>query len=69
MRADLAEHGYDALAEPPARYRSFPAWLPRMSLDKAFARGMRVDAVDVPTRGPARDASDHLPLVVECVPR
>ena len=66
--AALGDHGFTPLADPPAAHRTFPAWLPRMALDKAFARGLRADSVTIPESPPARDASDHLPLVVDCVP-
>ena len=51
-RADLGAAGYVPLTDPPADHRSFPAWLPRMSLDKAFARGLRAESVRIPTRRP-----------------
>jgi endonuclease/exonuclease/phosphatase family metal-dependent hydrolase len=59
------EHGFEPLASPPSRFRTFPAFLPVLSLDKAFHRGVIVRHVKV-TRTPlARRASDHLPLVLD----
>jgi endonuclease/exonuclease/phosphatase family metal-dependent hydrolase len=51
---------------PPSRFRSFPAFLPMLSLDKAFTRG-DVDVREIRVvRSPlARRASDHLPLVID----
>jgi len=59
-------HGFRQLTAPISRFRSFPAYLPVGSLDKAFARGpINVTHVKVAKPFPARDASDHLPLVVD----
>lgn len=59
-------HGFHHLTAPISRFRSFPAYLPLGSLDKAFFRGpfSRL-SVHTSKRRPARDASDHLPLVVD----
>jgi len=59
-------HGFQHLTAPISRFRSFPAYLPLGSLDKAFWRGSFSHlAAHVPKRRVARDASDHLPLVVD----
>lgn len=58
--------GFRQVTAPPSRFRSFPAWLAVGSLDKAFVRGN----IDVPharivRTSLAREASDHLPLLLE----
>ena len=59
-------HGFQQLTSPISRFRSFPAYLPLGSLDKAFWRGHFSHLVaHVCKRRSAKDASDHLPLVVE----
>lgn len=54
------------VTHPPSRYRSFPAFLPVIALDKIFVRGgvesTEVRMVSTPL---ARRASDHLPLVFD----
>jgi endonuclease/exonuclease/phosphatase family metal-dependent hydrolase len=62
----FAIHGYQQVTNPPSRFRSFPAYLPVGSLDKAYFRGgVAVERAHVCRNKLARDASDHLPLVVE----
>ena len=62
----FAVHGFQQLTAPISRFRSFPAYLPMGSLDKAFWRGpFQKLSAHVGKRRPARDASDHLPLIVE----
>ena len=59
-------HGFQQLTTPISRFRSFPAYLPMGSLDKAFWRGsFSTLTAHVAKRRLARDASDHLPLVVD----
>jgi endonuclease/exonuclease/phosphatase family metal-dependent hydrolase len=59
-------HGFEHLTAPISRFRSFPAYLPIGSLDKAFWRGGFTEiSAHIPKPRPARDASDHLPLVVD----
>lgn len=59
-------HGFQQLTAPISRFRSFPAYLPLGALDKAFWRGGFSElAAHVAKRRLARDASDHLPLVVD----
>jgi endonuclease/exonuclease/phosphatase family metal-dependent hydrolase len=54
------------ITAPPARFRSFPAWLTMMSLDKAFYRGpLIIHHAKVVRTALARQASDHLPLVID----
>jgi endonuclease/exonuclease/phosphatase family metal-dependent hydrolase len=59
-------HGFAQLTAPRSRFRTFPAYLAVGSLDKVFARGAialrRAHVVRSPL---ARQASDHLPLVVD----
>jgi endonuclease/exonuclease/phosphatase family metal-dependent hydrolase len=62
----LGWHGFHQVTAPISRFRSFPAYLAVGSLDKAFCRG----AVDIRHAAIvrsqiAREASDHLPLVVD----
>ena len=62
----FAVHGFHHLTAPISRFRSFPAYLPLGSLDKAFWRGTFTNlSAHVAKRKLARDASDHLPLVVD----
>ena len=62
----FAVHGFQHLTAPISRFRSFPAYLPLGSLDKAFWRGTFTNlTAHVANRKLARDASDHLPLVVD----
>src|SRR5262249_9006737 len=61
----FAPHAFEHLTGPPARFRSFPAFLPVMALDKAFGRGIHVRAARVVRTSLSRHASDHLPLVVD----
>lgn len=61
-----ARHGFRHVTAPPSRFRSFPAYLPVMGLDKAFARGsIEVRRAHIVHTRLARTASDHLPLVVD----
>ena len=64
--AALAGHGFAEATRPPSRFRSFPAFLPLLALDKAFYRGgVRVTEARVVRTPLARRASDHLPLVLD----
>lgn len=60
------EHLFSQVTHPVSRFRSFPAWFPLGSLDKAFIRGA-IDVHDAKlVRTPlSHVASDHLPLVVD----
>ena len=54
------------MTAPRSRFRSFPAYWPVVSLDKAFARGpIEIRHARIVHSRLARDASDHLPLVVD----
>lgn len=65
-RGPLAAHDFQQVTGPPSRFRSFPAFFPMLSLDKAFARGdIAVREVRVVRTRLARRASDHLPLVID----
>jgi endonuclease/exonuclease/phosphatase family metal-dependent hydrolase len=63
----FAVHHYRQLTAPPSRYRTFPAWMPLGSLDKAYWQGpsSAMFHTKVVRSKLAKDASDHLPLVVE----
>lgn len=62
----FTEHGFTKLTWPPKEFRSFPAYMPLSALDKAFARdGIELDRARVIQNRITRDASDHLPLVVD----
>jgi len=62
----FAEHGFEQITHPPSRFRSFPAYLPLGSLDKAFYRGgLQIKRAFIAHSPLARRASDHLPLVVD----
>jgi endonuclease/exonuclease/phosphatase family metal-dependent hydrolase len=65
-RGPFARHWFRQVTWPPARFRSFPAYLPMASLDKVFTRGaIRVVEARLVKTKLARRASDHLPLVVD----
>ncbi len=62
----LKTHGFEHVTAPISRFRSFPAYMPVASLDKAFARGdIQVVAARIVHTKLSRAASDHLPLVVD----
>jgi endonuclease/exonuclease/phosphatase family metal-dependent hydrolase len=64
--AALTEHGFEEATKPASRFRSFPAFLSVLALDKAFHKnGVRVTDARVVRSPLARRASDHLPLVVD----
>lgn len=64
--AAFARHGFVQVTIPPSRFRTFPASLAMVSLDKAFACGGVVIRHARVVRSPlAHLASDHLPLVVD----
>jgi endonuclease/exonuclease/phosphatase family metal-dependent hydrolase len=65
-KESLSEHGFEQITSPPSRFRSFPAYLPLGSLDKAFYRGgLQIHRAFIAHSVLARRASDHLPLVVD----
>ncbi len=62
----FAHHNFHHVTSPPSRFRSFPAYLPLLSLDKVFVRGtIEVEHARLVRSPLARRASDHLPLVVD----
>ncbi len=65
-KGPFARHGFHHWTAPGSRFRSFPAYLPTLSLDKAFSRGpVEVRHARVVHSSMSRVASDHLPLVVD----
>ena len=64
--AAMAGAGFRQVTSPVSLFRSFPAWLPLGSLDKAFVRGgLVVRQARIVRTSLARVASDHLPLVID----
>ncbi len=61
----FSEMGFAHVTSPISRFRSFPAYLPLGSLDKAFVRGIVIRQARVVHSALAKWASDHLPLVVD----
>jgi endonuclease/exonuclease/phosphatase family metal-dependent hydrolase len=62
----FARYQFQQVTAPPSRFRSFPAFLSMMALDKAFTRGdVFIRHARVVRTPLARLASDHLPLVVD----
>lgn len=62
----FASHGFQHATAPISRFRSFPAYMPMGSLDKAFFRGeFDIRHARVVRSKQAKTASDHLPLVVD----
>jgi endonuclease/exonuclease/phosphatase family metal-dependent hydrolase len=62
----FARHGLAQLTLPLTRFRSFPAYYPVISLDKAFTCGpIDVRHARVVHTPLAKKASDHLPLVID----
>jgi endonuclease/exonuclease/phosphatase family metal-dependent hydrolase len=62
----FARHGFHQVTAPRVRFRSFPAYFPIVSLDKAFTRGaIEARHARIVHSPLARAASDHLPLVID----
>jgi len=62
----LAAGGFRQVTTPISRFRTFPAWLPIGSLDKAFVRGpVEVRQARIVRTSLAKTASDHLPVVID----
>lgn len=60
------EHKFEQVTSPPSRFRSFPAFLAMIAVDKAYCRGgVVIDHARVIRHRLARRASDHLPLVID----
>ena len=54
------------ITSPPSRFRSFPAYFPLGSLDKAFCcDGINVAEARIVSGANAAIASDHRPLVID----
>ncbi len=65
-RGPFARHGFIQATAPRKRFRSFPAYWPVVSLDKAFIRGpLEIEHAHIVHSRLAREASDHLPLLIE----
>ncbi len=66
VKGSLGRHAFEHVTGPPAHFRSFPAFLTMLSLDKAFHRGgILIRQARVVRTALARRASDHLPLVID----
>lgn len=64
--AKFSEHDCSEVTHPPSKFRSFPAYLPVGTLDKAFVRGNVVIKQARLSRSKlSKEASDHLPLVID----
>lgn len=62
----LLPKGFTQATAPAGRFRSFPAAMPVMSLDKLFhCDGITIESAHIVKSRQARRASDHLPLVVD----
>ena len=58
--------GFQQLTAPISRFRTFPSYLAMGALDKCFVRGgFRIRHVRVVRTRLAKNASDHLPLIVD----
>jgi endonuclease/exonuclease/phosphatase family metal-dependent hydrolase len=65
-RGPFRRHGFQHVTSPASRFRSFPAYMPVAALDKVYVRGeIHVERVHLVKNRLARQASDHLPLVVD----
>jgi endonuclease/exonuclease/phosphatase family metal-dependent hydrolase len=59
-------HSFAHVTHPISRFRSFPAYFPMGSLDKAFFRGpIEIRGAHLVRTRLAKVASDHLPLVID----
>jgi len=62
----MAAENFSQVTSPLSEFRSFPAWLPIGSLDKAFVRGgISIRHARIVRTSLAKVASDHLPLVID----
>ena len=65
-RGPFARHDFHQITTPRSRFRSFPARWAVLSLDKLFSRGsVGVRHARIVHNHLTREASDHLPLVVD----
>jgi endonuclease/exonuclease/phosphatase family metal-dependent hydrolase len=59
-------YGFEQVTKPISRFRTFPAYFSLGSLDKVFTRGpIQVTGAHIVRSKLAKQASDHLPLVVD----
>jgi endonuclease/exonuclease/phosphatase family metal-dependent hydrolase len=66
LNGPFTRHGFHKATSPPSRFRTFPAYFPMGSLDKVFYRGeVAIGHARVVRTALAKQASDHLPLVVD----
>lgn len=61
----FAEFGFVHVTAPPSRFRTFPAFLPALSLDKAFHRNLLIREAAIVRTPLSHLASDHLPLRID----
>lgn len=62
----LNDNGFAQITHPVSRFRTFPAWMALGAIDKAFHRGpIDVRHARVVKTSLTKEASDHLPLVVD----
>ncbi len=65
-KAKFSEYDFNEVTHPPSKFRSFPAYLPVGTLDKAFVRGdVVVKQARLSRSRLSKEASDHLPLVID----
>lgn len=65
-KGPFAQHGFEEITRPPSKFRSFPAFLPIGSLDKAFFRGpLKIVDARVVRNNLTKQASDHLPVLID----
>jgi len=65
-KGQFSQHDFAEITHPPSKYRSFPAYMPVGTLDKAFIRGeIGVRHAKLCRSKLSREASDHLPLVID----
>ena len=66
LKKPFQAQGFEHVTHPVSRFRTFPAYMPIGSLDKAYHRGgVEVRHVKIPRSRVAQEASDHLPLVLD----
>ena len=62
----FAKHSFEHVTRPTSQFRSFPAFMSVLSVDKAFHRGgITVRAARLVRTSLTRRASDHLPLTID----
>ncbi len=65
-KTQFEPRGFIQITRPPSRFRSFPAYMPLGSLDKAFVKGnFEISRARIVRNPLTHVASDHLPLVVD----